>query len=169
MVDEWKTISFAQAVEINPQIKLIPGQFYPFVDMQAINPSLRNVFPCGYREFSGGGSRFQNGDTLMARITPCLENGKIARFYSPHDLAVGHGSTEFIVIRGRPGITDNDFVYYLTRSDLVHTYAIAQMRGTSGRQRVPVDALYHLLVQIPPSPNNAPSLTSSAHWTTRSN
>jgi type I restriction enzyme S subunit len=86
----------------------------------------------------------------MARITPCLENGKIARFYSDGQHTVGHGSTEFIVIRGRAGVTDNDFAYYLTCWDYVRQHAISQMTGTSGRQRVPISAFSHLEVPIPP-------------------
>ena len=86
----------------------------------------------------------------MARITPCLENGKIARYSSPNGIQEGHGSTEFIVIRGRPGVTDNGFAYYLTQWEEVHNYAIGQMTGTSGRQRVPVDSLSHLVIPIPP-------------------
>ena len=102
------------------------------------------------REFKGSGSRFQDGDTLMARITPSLENGKIARYQSVDDRREAHGSTEFIVIRGRPEVTDNDFAYYLTQWEEVRSYAIGQMTGTSGRQRVPVSSLDHLNVPIPP-------------------
>ncbi|MEK7717517.1 MAG: restriction endonuclease subunit S, partial [Pseudomonadota bacterium] len=87
----------------------------------------------------------------MARITPCLENGKIARFCADPD-AVAHGSTEFIVIRGRDAITETDYAYYLTKWDGVSGYAISQMTGTSGRQRVPTEALDHLLVPVPPLP-----------------
>jgi type I restriction enzyme S subunit len=79
-----------------------------------------------------------------------LENGKIARFVAPQDQPLAHGSTEFIVIRGRPGVTDSDFGYYLTQSDIVRLYAISQMTGSSGRQRVPTEALGHLEVSIPP-------------------
>jgi type I restriction enzyme S subunit len=143
---------FDQAMEINPPVQLIPARVYPFVDMQALDPSSRTVGPSEHREFLGGGSRFMDGDTLMARITPCLENGKIARFRGLQDQACGHGSTEFIVIRGRNGITDNDFAYYLTRWEIVRSYAISHMTGTSGRQRVPVDALHYLEVRIPPLP-----------------
>jgi type I restriction enzyme S subunit len=85
----------------------------------------------------------------MARITPCLENGKIARFCADPD-AVAHGSTEFIVIRGRDSTTETDYAYYLTKWDGVSGYAISQMTGTSGRQRVPTEALDHLLVPVPP-------------------
>lgn len=85
----------------------------------------------------------------MARITPCLENGKIARFFGEQgDKA--HGSTEFIVIRGRSGVTESDFVYYLAKWDNVREFAIGQMTGSSGRQRVPSEALDHLTVTIPP-------------------
>jgi type I restriction enzyme S subunit len=87
----------------------------------------------------------------MARITPCLENGKIARFQAP-DGTTAHGSTEFIVIRGREGVTDDSFAYYLTRWDGVSGYAIGQMTGSSGRQRVPTSAFDHLLIRVPPLP-----------------
>ena len=100
--------------------------------------------------FRGSGSRFQSGDTLMARITPCLENDKIARYQGLEDEFKAHGSTEFIVIRGRPNVTDSDFAYYLTQSEEVRNYAISQMTGTSGRQRVPTDSLDHLNVTFPP-------------------
>src|SRR5690606_41552093 len=99
------------------------------------------------RAFAGGGSRFTAGDTLMARITPCLENGKIARFCGS-DGSLAHGSTEFIVVRGREGVSDSAFAYYLTKWAGVSGYAITQMTGTSGRQRVPVSALGHLTVEI---------------------
>lgn len=149
-VEDWTTMPFDEAVQVNPLVPLTRGTVYPFVDMQAINPSSRGVGPSEMREFKGGGSRFARGDTLMARITPCLENGKIARFSPDDTKKIGHGSTEFIVIRGRPNVTDNDFVYYLTKWDGVRLFCISQMTGSSGRQRVPIDALSHCDVAIPP-------------------
>jgi type I restriction enzyme S subunit len=143
---------FDEAVWINPPVRMMKGSIYPFVDMQSIDPNLGKVAASELREFKGGGSRFLAGDTLMARITPCLENGKIARFASSINNQVGHGSTEFIVIRGRPNVTDNDFAYYLTRSEIVRKYAISQMTGTSGRQRVPTTSLKHLSVFVPSLP-----------------
>jgi len=148
--DNWQIMPFDEAVQINPHVPLIRGKVYPFVDMQSVDPSSRGVAPSGMREFKGGGSRFMIGDTLMARITPCLENGKIARFLGDGKQNLGHGSTEFIVIRGRPGVTENDYAYYLTKWNRVREYAISQMTGTSGRQRVPVEALSHLEVPVPP-------------------
>ena len=148
--DEWQELPFSEAVLINPTVQLERGTVYPFVEMAAVNAESRTANSLEKREFKGSGSRFQVGDTLMARITPCLENGKIAR-YQPQDARQkAHGSTEFIVIRGRPGVSDNDFAYYLTQWEEVRNYAIGQMTGTSGRQRVPVDSLDHLIVALPP-------------------
>jgi type I restriction enzyme S subunit len=152
MGSEWCILPFDQAVIVNPHVRLDLGKPYPFVEMQALVPRNRSVTPTEVREFKGSGSRFISGDTLMARITPCLENGKIARFMPSDPDLCGHGSTEFIVIRGRPQVTDNTFAYYLTISERVRDYCISQMSGTSGRQRVPTSALSHLEVLLPPLP-----------------
>ena len=149
---EWREIPFSEAVLVNPTVRLDRGVTYPFVDMAGVNADSRSAFPSEQRKFRGGGSRFHSGDTLMARITPCLENGKIARYRVPEPMLDAHGSTEFIVIRGRPNVTDNDFAYYLTQWNEVREYAIGQMTGTSGRQRVPVSSLDHLVVPIPSLP-----------------
>ena len=148
----WREVPFSTAVQINPTVRLDRGAVYPFVDMASVNPDSRSANSTEERGFKGSGSRFQSGDTLMARITPCLENGKIARYQAIGDKQEAHGSTEFIVIRGRSGVTDNDFAYYLTQWGEVRNYAIGQMTGTSGRQRVPVDCLHHLEIPLPPLP-----------------
>ncbi len=149
---EWRELPFSDAVLVNPAVRLERGVTYPFVDMAAVNADSRSSYPSEQREFRGGGSRFHNGDTLMARITPCLENGKIAHYHAAEAVSKAHGSTEFIVIRGRPDVTDNDFAYYLTKWNEVREYAISQMTGTSGRQRVPVGSLDHLTVPVPSLP-----------------
>jgi len=147
---EWGELPFSEAVLLNPVTPLVKGVIYPFVEMSAIAAGTRDVKCSEYRNFSGGGSRFQDRDTLMARITPCLENGKLARFQAPEGEPIGHGSTEFIVIRGKPNVTDNDYAYYLAISPEVRKFAISQMTGTSGRQRVPTDALGKISVLLPP-------------------
>ncbi len=149
---EWREVTFSEAVLVNPAVRLDRGSVYPFVDMAAVNADSRSAYPRDERPFKGNGSRFQSGDTLMARITPCLENGKIARYHASQDKRKAHGSTEFIIIRGRPNVTDNDFAYYLTQWNEVREYAISQMTGTSGRQRVPANSLDHLTISIPPLP-----------------
>ena len=152
IADGWRTLPFNEAVLLNPTVRLERGEIYSFVRMADISADARSAYPSEQRPFRGGGSRFRNGDTLMARITPCLENGKIARYHAKDATEAAHGSTEFIVIRGRPEVTDNAFAYYLTRWDKVRNYAITQMTGTSGRQRVPINSLEHLIVPIPPLP-----------------
>ena len=149
---KWREMPFSKAVEVNPSVHLDRGETYPFIDMAAVNPGSRSAHPSDQREFRGGGSRFRDGDILMARITPCLENGKIARYRARDSILEAHGSTEFIVIRGRQDVTDNEFAYYLTQWNDFREYAISQMTGTSGRQRVPVGSLDHMTVSIPPLP-----------------
>lgn len=102
------------------------------------------------KEFKGSGLKFQNGDTLLARITPCLENGKTAFLSCLPEGTVGYGSTEFIVLSGKEGVSDNLFIYYLSREPEFRNYAIQQMEGSTGRQRVPAKALSKLAINLPP-------------------
>ena len=149
---DWRNLPFSNAVVINPRVALKRGCDYPHVDMALLTPGTRSVRAVATRQYRGGGSRFEPGDTLFARITPCLENGKTSRFDPTNPDAQGpaHGSTEFIVLRGRASVSDTHFVHYLARSPDVRDFAISQMTGTSGRQRVPTDCFDHLLVSVPP-------------------
>lgn len=145
-----RRLRFSDAVEVNPKIKLERGTSYPFVSMSDITPKQKVVLAQQQREYKGTGSKFQSGDVLLARITPCLENGKLATYrLDGGDEIYAHGSTEFIVLRGRPDLTHTDYVYYMCRTAEFRLYAESQMTGTSGRQRVPTDSLGYLRVQIP--------------------
>ena len=95
--------------------------------------------------------RFTNGDTLVARITPCLENGKTAYVDFLQRGEVGWGSTEYIVMRPMPPLP-NEFAYYLARSTRFREFAIQNMTGTSGRQRVPAAALSKFSLPLPSKP-----------------
>ncbi len=148
----WSYKRLSDAALINPPVKLAKDNVYPFVDMAAIEVGRKFVEPSEQRPYSGGGSKFAHGDTLLARITPCLENGKIAMFRGGAEHEVAHGSTEFIVFRGRPEVSDSQFIYYLVTSQEVRAFAIAQMTGSSGRQRVPTSAFDHITVGLPPLP-----------------
>ena len=150
MLNQVQTISFADAVRINPRVNLDRGGTYPYVGMADVYAETRSVTARECRTYKGNGSRFRVGDTLMARITPCLENGKIARYSGVGAAVVGFGSTEFIVIRGREGFTYDGYAHYLARSPEFREYAINSMTGTSGRQRVPVQALSDFVVNLPP-------------------
>jgi len=152
LCDGWRTMPFTDAVTVNPSVRLEKGKVYPFVEMAAVDPGARSVRESEHRELKSGGARFAPGDTLMARITPCLENGKIARFRPSDETSLGFGSTEFIVIRGRDGVTTDDFAYYLTKWSEFRQFAIGQMTGSSGRQRVPADSLAGFEATIPPLP-----------------
>ena len=79
----WREMPFSEAVLVNPPNRLERGEVYPFVDMAALNGDSRSAYPSEQREFKGNGSKFRDGDTLMARITPCLENGKIPAIALP--------------------------------------------------------------------------------------
>jgi len=122
-------------VDFNPRIPLPREGDVPFIEMAALPTSGRDIIEIGQRSVGSGGARFQNGDTLLARITPCLENGKGAQVAGLDGPGVGQGSTEFIVMRAKDR-RDRDFVYYLSRHPDFRTHAIQQMSGTSGRQRV---------------------------------
>ena len=146
----WHVAKFSQYVEISPRVSLKAGQEYSFVEMKDLEDGRRYCSPSSQRKLSGG-SRFQDGDTLFARITPCLENGKICQVRGLKN-GVGFGSTEFFVFRGKEGFTNNDFVFYLSRSDEVRSFAEQNFDGTSGRQRVPKAAFDSLNIVFPPLP-----------------
>ena len=147
----WKYLPFSEAFLVNPPSNLVRGNSYAYVQMSDVSPGSKSVYAKKKRRYRGSGSRFRDGDTLMARITPCLENGKIAQYRAvSENFDAAYGSTEFIVIRGRSGMTISEYGYYLTSSMFVRNYAIGQMTGTTGRQRVPTDVLQHLTVPLPP-------------------
>ena len=120
--------------------------------MDALLENARRVARIDEREFTGSGMKFQNGDTLIARITPCLENGKTAYVSGLPSGAMAHGSTEYVVVTGKPEVSNNLFAYYLARSDAFRAYAISQMEGTSGRQRVSSSAIEKYEIELPPLP-----------------
>ena len=121
------------------------------MDMAALPQLARDISLAGVvtREARGAGAHFQNGDTLLARITPCLENGKTAQVRCLGEAAVGEGSTEFIVLCGKE-TADNDYIYYLCREPAFREYAIGRMEGTSGRQRVSWQSIAAYEFSFPP-------------------
>lgn len=142
------TLPFSDLVEINPRTELARSEEHPFVEMGAIEPGRRYVHANQRRTLQSGGARFMPGDTLFARITPCLENGKIAQYESVGDEA-GFGSTEFLVFRARPEVADPGYVYCLSRSDLIRKPAERSMSGASGRQRADAKAVAGIRVPAP--------------------
>lgn len=143
----WHIGTAGELFEFSPKERLKKGEIYPYVEMKNLSSSAM-IYEWIDREFKGSGSRFRNGDTLLARITPCLENGKIGFVDFLVDNVVGWGSTEFIVIRSKTGI-EKSFSYYFTSESSFKEYAVANMNGSSGRQRVKAETLAEYKTVIP--------------------
>ena len=144
---EWVMKKLKDIAEFNPRESLAKGVVAKKVAMDKLQPFCRDIPGYELEPFSGG-TKFRNGDTIMARITPCLENGKTAKVAVLDEGEVGFGSTEYIVFRAKDGI-DEDFIYYLVCSPLVREPAIKSMVGSSGRQRVQTDVVQNLEIMVP--------------------
>ncbi len=139
--NHWGVVKLGDVVQINPR-RVIPKKEKAFhLAMRDVEVFTREVTSHSHKVFKGSGARFQNGDTLLARITPCLENGKTVYIDCLKPNQVGHGSTEFIVLSGIEDKTDNLFLYYLARDPSLRKFAIHSMQGSTGRQRVDADSL----------------------------
>ena len=132
----------------NPTETLKKGTLAKKVGMDKLQSFCRDIPDYEIAEFSGG-TKFRNGDTIMARITPCLENGKTAKVNILDKEEVGFGSTEYIVFRAIDGVSDEDYLYYLVCSPIVRDIAIKSMVGSSGRQRVQTDVVKGIEVELP--------------------
>jgi type I restriction enzyme S subunit len=144
----WRVSNVDKVVEINPARHLRKGEVAPFLEMKKMPTSGHR--PTAYEEKAFmSGTRFINGDTLVARITPCLENGKTAYVDFLQDGQIGWGSTEYIVLRPKLPLPP-EFGYFLARSEDFRAFAIQSMTGTSGRQRVQTSSLTMFPVAVPP-------------------
>lgn len=146
----WEVAELSSAFEVSPSHVLKKGTVAPYLDMASVRTTGHCVDAPVQREFTSG-TKFQNGDTLLARITPCLENGKSAFVDFLNEGEVGWGSTEFIVMRPRSPLPEY-FGYLLCRHQPFREHAIRSMSGTSGRQRVQNDMLGQYLLAMPPAP-----------------
>ena len=143
-------VRIGDSIECNPTVKLVKGNEYPLIDIDKITVGRKLVTNKDTIVYEKqGGCKFQNGDTLMARITPCLENGKMAMASIPDK---GIGSTELFVFRGKKGITDNDFVYYFLKQSYIRNLAANSMTGASGRQRADLKFIKKIKFDLPSLP-----------------
>jgi type I restriction enzyme S subunit len=144
----WSVCGLADIADLNPSERLPQGTEAPYLDMASL--PVRGSWPDKpMTRAAGSGARFRNGDTLVARITPCLENGKTAFVSRLSSSEVAWGSTEFIVIRPRAPFPA-EYGYLLARHDAFRAHAIQSMTGTSGRQRVQPESLRNFPVIRPP-------------------
>ena len=144
---KWQIKKLSEIVDFNPRESLQKGIIAKKIGMDKLQPFCRDIMSYENETFTSG-AKFRNGDTIMARITPCLENGKIAKVDILDEDEIGFGSTEYIVFRAKEGI-DADYLYYLVCSSIVREPAIKSMVGSSGRQRVQTDVLRNLDIKVP--------------------
>ena len=145
--EEWEVKALEQFIELNPRESIKKGTMAPYLNMAALPTSGPNPDDTILREYTSG-TRFRNGDTLFARITPCLENGKTAFLQALPKDTVSWGSTEFIVMRAIPPVT-SVYPYLLARDSAFRAHAIQSMTGTSGRQRARTEAFAPYQVAFP--------------------
>lgn len=146
--DGWEIVSSSVALSVNPRVKADKHVDHPFFGMADLDEGSMVCAPSD-RRATGSGSKFENGDTVFARITPCLENGKTGYVQVLEPGEVGLGSTEFIVLRGK--LVGPAFTYCLARSEPFRGHAIASMSGASGRQRVRNECFDAYMLAQPPA------------------
>lgn len=137
-----------EIIEFNPKENIDKKELAKKISMESLSCFTKYIKYYSLEKYNGG-MKFRNGDTLLARITPCLENGKTAKVTILDENEVGFGSTEYIVMRSKKKISDEDFIFYLTISPKFRDIAIKSMTGTSGRQRVQLDVVKNTQMLIP--------------------
>jgi restriction endonuclease S subunit len=148
----WKPYEFGKAVSFNPKVQFQRGEHYMFIEMDDINPADKFVSGKEKRVYTNGScSKFRSDDVLFARITPCLDNKKIATAAIGEN-QIGFGSTEFIVLRAKENITIQKYVHYLSKSEYIIQNAINSYVGASGRQRADAKFIKKVIVPIPKIP-----------------
>lgn len=143
----WRRAPLAEVAHLNPPRRIKKGTIAPYVEMSSLPTTGHRANEWPGREV-GSGTRFENGDTLFARITPCLENGKTGYVDFLEDGEVGWGSTEYIVIRPLEPLPP-EWGYLLARDVAFREFAVNKMDGTTGRQRVSAEALGRYVVAVP--------------------
>ncbi|NGZ90739.1 restriction endonuclease subunit S [Psychroflexus maritimus] len=142
-----KKILLKKAINFNPKESLIKGDLHKKIPMGNLKEFQKKINGFEIEEFKAG-PKFRNEDVLVAKITPCLENGKTAYVDILNEGEVAFGSSEFIVLRSTK-LTDPHYVYYLSISPTFRKRAISCMEGTSGRQRVNENTLKNFELPFP--------------------
>ncbi|MEQ3493093.1 restriction endonuclease subunit S [Vibrio sp. SSH13-20] len=143
----WKRESVSDVIQINPRVKLPKGTEAPFVEMKALPTSGYAVEEVSSKAFTGG-AKFEQHDVLLARITPCLQNGKTGFVDFLNEGEVGFGSTEFIVMRQTEDVHFG-YVACLARNEKFRVHAMQSMVGSSGRQRVQNSCFDSFVITLP--------------------
>jgi len=144
-------MTFKEFVDINLKVSLKKGEEYSFIPMKDVSPGNRYSKATRTKIYKGGGTKFRDHDIIFARITPCLENGKIAQAANLKN-GLGFGSTEYFVFRGKKEISDTAYIYYLSLTDIIKKTAEKSMSGASGRQRADIESIKSIELDFPDLP-----------------
>ena len=147
-------LKLGEIVQFNPQESIKKGFVAKKIPMEKLLPYTKKISGFDKVKYLAG-PKFRNGDTLLAKITPCLENGKTAFVDILNEDEVAFGSSEFIVLRAINPISDKNYIYYLARSPKFRNRAIGCMEGTSGRKRVNEKSLQNEVFVLPDLPTQS--------------
>ncbi len=138
-------MKFLDCIQISPPVSLVKGKIYSFIEMANVSTVFREPDYIDVKAFSSG-TKFEDGDTVIARIEPCLQNGK--RFFVK-GIGKGFGSTEFLVFRPKTIGVDNKYLYYFMKTEYIQQLMVSSMTGATGRQRVNNDIFADLEISLP--------------------
>ena len=138
-------MKFLDCIQISPPVSLVKGKIYSFIEMANVSTVFREPDYIDVKAFSSG-TKFEDGDTVIARIEPCLQNGK--RFFVK-GIGKGFGSTEFLVFRPKTIDVDNKYLYYFMKTEYIQQLMVSSMTGATGRQRVNNDIFADLEISLP--------------------
>lgn len=141
-------MKFLDCIQISPPVSLVKGKIYSFIEMANVSTVFREPDYIDVKAFSSG-TKFEDGDTVIARIEPCLQNGK--RFFVK-GIGKGFGSTEFLVFRPKTIDVDNKYLYYFMKTEYIQQLMVSSMTGATGRQRVNNDIFSDLEISLPDLP-----------------
>ncbi|WAC02258.1 restriction endonuclease subunit S [Lacinutrix neustonica] len=147
-MNSWVKLQIGKAISFNPPESILKGSIAKKIPMGSLTEFQRKINSFEFNSYNSG-PKFRNGDTVMAKITPCLENGKTAFVDVLDENEVAFGSSEFTVLR-ETEYTDPLFIYYLAISPTFRKRAISCMEGTSGRKRVSEKTLKYYELDFPP-------------------
>lgn len=145
---KYKKVKLKDIIFFNPKETIKKNQLAKKIPMDALIPFTRKVGYYEVKEFNSG-TKFRNNDTLMARITPCLENGKTAYVNILNEDEIAFGSTEYFVLRADENYILPKYLYYISISDKLRNVAIKSMTGTSGRQRAQKESILDFEIELP--------------------
>lgn len=151
--EHWEVKRLRFTVNLNPvksELDIPEDTLVSFIPMEAVNfdKNLTLTEERNLDEVYKGYTYFKNGDVVLAKITPCFENGKSAIAQNLTN-GIAFGTTELHVLRSQDSI-NNHFLYYLIKSDSFMKIGESEMYGAGGQKRVPEEFIKNFLIALPP-------------------